>query len=130
MSASQGSDGKLVKATRESAGEASGGDHGYMGILVKNLTVDAWVVIVILGCMFVLAVVVMVSKLRYILLADRDNRQFLGRFRQASTELLQLDQGAAHPHSSLYRLYVAGQRELKKRRCGEAGAARLSGASL
>jgi len=74
--------------------------------------------------------VVMVSKLRYILLADRDNRQFLGRFRQASTELLQLDQGAAHPHSSLYRLYVAGQRELKKRRCGEAGAARLSGASL
>jgi len=130
VSASQGSDGKLVKATREAAGEAAGGDHGYMGILVKNLTVDAWVVIVILGIMFVLAVVVMVSKLRYILLADRDNRQFLGRFRQASTELLQLDQGAAHPHSSLYRLYVAGQRELKKRRCGEAGAARLSGASL
>ncbi len=130
VSASQGSDGKLVKATREAAAEAAGAQQGYMGILVKNLTVDAWVVIIILGIMFVVAVIVMVSKLRYILLADRDNRQFLGRFRQASTDLLQLDQGAAHPNSSLFRLYAAGQRELKKRRCGEAGAPRLSGASL
>lgn len=131
VAASQGSEGKLVKATQESAGEADGGgNHGYMGILVKNLTVDAWVVILILGFMFVLAAYVMVTKLRYIGLADRDNRQFLGRFRQATTELLQLDQGASHPHSSLFRLYAAGQRELKKRRVGEAGAAPLSGASL
>lgn len=130
VASAQGSDGKLVKATREAAGEAAGSDPGYMGILVKNLTVDAWVVIIILGIMFVVAVVVMASKLRYIVLADRDNRQFLGRFRQASTDLLTLDQGAAHPNSSLFRLYAAGQRELKKRRCGEAGAARLSGASL
>ena len=131
VAASQGSEGKLVKATMESAGEADGGgNHGYMGILVKNLTIDAWVVILILGFMFVLAAFVMVTKLRYIGLADRDNRQFLGRFRQATTELLQLDQGGSHPHSSLFRLYAAGQRELKKRRIGEAGAAPLSGASL
>lgn len=129
--ASQGPAGKLVKATTESAAEAgSGGDPGYMGILVKNLTIDAWVVIVILGLMFVQAAVVMVIKLRYIGRADRDNRSFLGRFRKATDDLLLLDKGGNHPHSSLYRLYAAGQRELKKRRVGEAGAAPLSGASL
>ena len=134
VAASQGSEGKLVKASRESAAEAggsgSGGDPGYMGILVKNLTVDAWAVIVILGFMFVLAIWVTVTKLRYIGQSDGDNRQFLGRFRKATTELMQLDQGAKHPHSSLFRLYSAGQRELKKRRIGEPGAAPLSAASL
>lgn len=131
VAASQGPSGKLVKATTEQAGDAGGGgEPGYMGILVKNLTIDAWVVIVILGFMFVLAAVVMVTKLRYIGRADRDNRRFLGRFRQATGELLALDQGGNHPHSSLFRLYAAGQRELKKRRIGEPGAAPLSGASL
>ena len=130
VAASQGSDGKLVKALKESAAEAAGGEPGYLGVLVKNLTVDAWVVIVILGLMFVLALYVMVTKLRYIVLADRDNRQFLGRFRQATTDLLQLDQGVQHPHSSLFRLYSGGQRELKKRQVGEPGAKPLSGASL
>jgi biopolymer transport protein ExbB len=72
----------------------------------------------------------MVIKLRYIGRADRDNRSFLGRFRQATDDLLLLDKGGSHPHSSLYRLYAAGQRELKKRRVGETGAAPLSGASL
>ena len=130
VAASQGSDGKLVKALKESAAEAAGGEPGYLGILVKNLTVDAWVVIVILGLMFVLAVLVMVTKLRYIVLADRDNRQFLGRFRLATTDLLQLDEGVQHLHSSLFRLYSGGQRELKKRQIGEPGAKPLSGASL
>ncbi|GCL62915.1 DUF2341 domain-containing protein [Pseudaquabacterium pictum] len=131
VAGSQGSAGKLVKAVRESDGEADGGgQHGYMGILVKNLTIDAWVVIVILGVMFVVAALVMVVKLRYIVRADRDNRQFLGRFRQATDALLQLDQGAAHPNSTLYRLYLAGQRELRKRRVGEPGMAPLSGASI
>ena len=131
VAASQGSEGKLVKATRESAADAGGGgDPGYMGILVKNLTVDAWAVIVILGLMFLLAIWVTLTKLRYIGQSDGDNRKFLGRFRHATTELMQLDQGAKHPHSSLFRLYSAGQRELKKRRIGEPGAAPLSAASL
>jgi biopolymer transport protein ExbB len=131
VAASQGSEGKLVKATRETAADAGGGgDPGYMGILVKNLTVDAWAVIVILGFMFVLAIWVTATKLRYIGQSDGDNRKFLGRFRQATTELMHLDQGAKHPHSSLFRLYSAGQRELKKRRIGEPGAAPLSAASL
>lgn len=133
--ASQGADGKLLASLQESPGESEGGsgEHGYLGILVKNLTVDAWVVIIILGIMFVVASWVMVVKTLMIGRTDRDNRSFLQRFRGASHDLLQLDQGAVHPHSSLFRLYQAGVRELKKRNVGGTEAANrapLSGASL
>ena len=129
--ASQGPSDKLVRSAKEGPDSgAEGGQHGYMGILVKNLTVDAWVVIIILGLMFVLAVVVMLTKLRYIIRADRDNRLFLQRFRGATGELLRLDPQAGHARSPLYRLYAAGQRELKKRHIGEPGAKVLGAASL
>jgi biopolymer transport protein ExbB len=133
--ASQGSGSKLVASVQESAGEsdAGGSEHGYMGILVKNLTVDAWVVIIILGLMFLVAAWVMVVKTLMIGRTDRDNRNFLQRFRGATGDLLLLDKGAVHPHSSLFRLYQAGVRELRKRNVGtdeQVSHAALSGASL
>lgn len=128
----QGGEGKLLSSLRESAGEAAaeGEDHGYIGVLVKNLTIDAWVVIIILGVMFVVAAWVMVDKSLLVGRADKDNRQFLQRFRAANEDLLKLDTGAVHPNSPLYRLYQAGVRELAKRRVGQADAPPLSGASL
>ena len=133
--AAQGADGKLVASVKEASGEADagGGNHGYLGILVKNLTVDAWVVIIILGIMFVVAAWVMVVKTLLIGRTDRDNRSFLQRFRGATTDLLHLERGGAHPNSSLFRLYQAGVRELRKRHIGtdeQVGSAVLSGASL
>jgi biopolymer transport protein ExbB len=80
--------------------------------------------------MFVVACWVMVTKALFVGKADKDNRQFLERFRDANANLLQLEQGASHPHSSLFRLYQAGVRELAKRNTGEAGSAPLSGASI
>ena len=128
--ASQGADSKLVVAQKEAAGQAEAGESpGYLGILVKNLTVDAWVIIIILGIMFALAAWVMVVKSVFVSRADRDNRSFLKRFRSATSELLHLEKGAAHPNSSLYRLYQSGVRELKKRDIG-AREVMLSGASL
>lgn len=133
--AAQGADGKLIASLQERADEADAdaGHGGYLGILVKNLTVDAWVVIIILGIMFVVAAWVMVAKTLLIGRTDRDNRSFLQRFRAASSDLLQLERGAVHPHSSLYRLYQAGVRELHKRQIGtdeQTGSRLLSGASL
>lgn len=132
--ASQGADGKLVASVKEDGGSAeSGSEPGYLGILVKNLTTDAWVVIVILGIMFTVALWVMVVKTLLIGRTDRDNRSFLQRFRGATNDLLRLDAGALHPHSSLFRLYQAGLRELRKRDVGtdeQVSAKRLSGASL
>jgi len=129
----QGAESKLVASTREakdSAGTEGGGEHGYMGILVKNLTVDAWVVIIILGIMFAIAAWVMVAKGVLVSKVAKANRSFVLRFREANDELLKLEQHAPHPHSPIYRLYQAGVRELAKRKVGEEGGKPLSGASL
>ncbi len=130
--AAQGADAKLVASEQQrpdQAAEGEGGHGGYIGVLVKNLTVDAWVVIIILGIMFVVACWVMVDKTLLVLRTDRGNQAFLQAFRGATNVMVA---GGADRHlgSSLARLYDAGLRELKKRDIGNAGAKPLSGASL
>lgn len=129
--AGQAADSRLldVRADDDEGAGESGGDS-YFGILVGNLTVDAWVVIAILGVMFAISAAVMVGKAHFVGRADRDNRAFLGRFRGASQEFLTLDHGASHPHSSLFRLYQAGVREIRKRFGTNGEPAALSGASI
>jgi biopolymer transport protein ExbB len=135
--ATQGVGAKGIVALREEEGEAEGASAGggYLGILVANLTVDAWVVILICALMLVVALWVMVDKSVFIARADHANRGFLARFREARSNLLDLGGEAAakaHANSSLFRLYAAGVRELHKRDIGN-GHVRsqpLSGASL
>jgi biopolymer transport protein ExbB len=134
--ATQGIGARGIAANLERQGETAaaeeGGSGSYMGILVANLTIDAWVVIVILGVMFVIACWVMVVKTVLVLQADGDNQAFLERFRGSQDDLLKLAQEAAgaHPRSPLYRLYQAGIRELAKRNVGDAASPPLSNASL
>jgi biopolymer transport protein ExbB len=130
----QGAESKLVASVKETGDAAEdGASPGYMGVLVKNLTTDAWVVIIILGLMFAVACWVMVTKAMFVIRADKENRKFLLRFRDASVDMLHLAKNGEHPDSSLYRLYLAGVRELKKRNVGadeRTEFKRLSGASL
>ncbi|URI06520.1 DUF2341 domain-containing protein [Aquincola tertiaricarbonis] len=129
--ASQSAEARLLATTKDSGEAAEGQSHGYIGILVSNLTLDAWVVIGILGVMFVVAAWVMVTKAVMVGRDDKANHGFLERFRGATHDLLLLDQAAAaHAQSPLFRLYQAGVRELAKRQVGVAGAPPLSGASL
>jgi biopolymer transport protein ExbB len=108
----------------------AGDDHGsYMGVLIDNLTLDAWVVIVILAVMFVIAAAVMVAKSFMIGNVDKHNRKFLKRFRDATSDLLSLDRDVQHPQSSLFRLYQAGLREVRRRTDAE-GRVSLTGASI
>jgi len=130
--ASQGADAKLIAAQSQLQGDAQGegeGHGGYIGILVKNLTVDAWVVIGILGVMFVIAIWVMVTKTILVLKTARSNQRFASAFRAASDVML-ADGAQAHAGSSLARLYDAGLQQLRKRDVGREGAKGLSGAAL
>lgn len=125
----EGPDSRLIQVREDEAAENSGG-HSYIGILVDNLTIDAWVVIVILAIMFAVALAVMAAKARMIGVVDKANRGFLRQFRHAeAADLLALDAHAADPKSSLFRLYQAGVREAKKR-ADASGAISLSGASV
>ena len=130
---SQGVDSKLLTIAAGAEGEAEeegGGEANYLKILVDSLTLDAKIVIGILGVMFVISVWVMWSKAMLVFKTDKDNKKFLARFQMASTkELLVLDKGANYANSSLYKLYRAGLREIKKRQHPEQQLS-LSGASM
>jgi biopolymer transport protein ExbB len=128
--ATQSADAKLVATkteTAETAESGEGGEPSHMGILVSNLTVDAWVVIAILGIMMVLAFWVMISKSMLVGRTDKGNRAFLLKFREAKDVMAV---HGAYQHSSLARLYAAGLHELKKRDVGQAESKPLSGASI
>ena len=131
--AAQSADARLVLANTQTpdsakADEEGGHEQGHFAILVNNLTVDAWVVIGILGIMFVIAVWVMYEKAVLVGRADKDNTQFLKAFRGAKDVMTVEADGL--PHSQLARLYGAGLRELVKRDVGQPGSLPLSGASI
>ena len=128
---SQGMDGKLitVAASGEEGTEEEGGTN-YIVILMNSLTIDAKVVFGILAVMFTISAWVMVKKARLVMRTDKDNKRFLARFQKTdSNDLLQLDKGASYPNSTLYKLYLAGLREIKKRQHADTPLA-LSGASM
>lgn len=129
--AAQGADAKLIATKTESSGSESSGGTGYFGILFKSLTPDAWVIIGILGVMFMIAIAVMISKSLYVIRTDSANRLFLRQFRDTSDVLNLGGKGSEQfGGSSLYRLYLAGLKELLKRNVGERDRAPLSGPSL
>ena len=45
---------------------SSGGGGGYFGTIVKSVTIDAWVIIIILAFMFAVCVLVMITKAMYL----------------------------------------------------------------
>ena len=113
----QGLGDKLVKVATEGESAESGG-HSYFGILIDNLTVDAWVVIVILGIMLVIAVYVMWVKAVQVGRIDKGNQAFMTEFRELVDDLTPLnkDENAARfAHSSLFNLYRIGIKELDHR---------------
>lgn len=127
---SQGMDSQLLKieATEGDEGEEEG-EANYIGILIDSLTLDAKIVIVILAVMFAISVWVMWSKAMLVSRTDKDNKKFLARFQNAGSDLLNLDKGGKYPHSTLFKLYAAGLREIRKREVGDEALA-LSGASM
>lgn len=128
--AGQSMDGQLIKVHAADEGDGEEGSSSHFMVLFHSLTVDAWVVIIILTVMFAISVAVMAAKARQVARNDKANREFLQRFNDASNaQLLQLDQGANTSDSTLARLYMAGLREIRKR-YAEDGSLALSGASM
>ena len=130
---SQGVESALLKVSEADAGE--GDDEGdgkanYIKILIDSLTPDAKAVIGILAVMFAISTWVMIKKAMLVSVTDKDNKKFLARFQKTNAaDLLTLDKNASYPNSTLYKLYAAGLREIKKRE-HEGQKLSLSGASM
>ena len=128
---SQGVDSQLLTIAAGEGGEEEGeGEANYLKILIDSLTLDAKIVIAILAVMFAISLWVMWTKAVLVSKTDKDNKKFLARFQKASTsDLLDLDKGANYQNSTLFGLYKAGLREIKKRQHPDQQLA-LSGASM
>jgi len=118
---SQGAESKLVAYGADE--KQSGFGFGYFGVIVKSVTVDAWVVISILLAMALVSWVVMYNKARYVGAVDKANAYFVRRFREvAGRHLVGLahadersEDGRRLRQSSLFRLYKAGVSEIHSR---------------
>lgn len=137
----QAADARLLAYGEDGQNEAEGG-HSAFGTILRNVTVDGWVVIVILAIMGAISWVVMFSKGAVINRTRRDNQAFLEQFAKlGATQVDTLDSDdvarerdgsplltalwGRHKHfesSNIYRLYHAGVQEMHHRTPKTAGA--------
>lgn len=125
--ASQGADSRLATFTGDE--KQSGFGFGPFGVIVKSVTVDAWVIIAILGLMGAASFWVIWSKSVYVGRVDAANDRFVKLFREHGDDLLALthpdrlgpSEARAVENSSIYRIYRAGADEIARRhlRSGE-----------
>jgi biopolymer transport protein ExbB len=100
----------------------AGFSFGYFGIIVKSVTIDAWVVISILGVMAVTSWFVMWSKASYVGAVDKGNDTFLDLYRKQGGDPLTFSESTLRPtqrrrlaSSSIYRIFRAGADEMRRR---------------
>ncbi|MCG2841229.1 DUF2341 domain-containing protein [Sandaracinobacter sp. RS1-74] len=118
--ASEGQGAKLV--TTDTAEQVqSGGGHNYLGIMLKAVTFDAWIVIGILAVMLALAMWVLFTKRGLVGRIEKANDAFLEAYAQNTQRLGDhdglptFDPGANAAASTLGQLYHVGRTELTKR---------------
>lgn len=141
--ASQGTAASLL-VYGEDAAKESGGEPSYFAITLRNVTVDGWVVIVVLAVMAAISWVVMISKGLAISQIRKDNRAFQEKFAELGIEKIDaLDHEesedekqlrdssvlmalsgdhAQFASSSVFRIYHAGIKEMHTRMPNAAGA--------
>jgi len=105
---------------------------GYVGVIVKSLTFDGWIVIGILGVMSFISWGVMISKASYLNKVAKGNAQFMRVWHQVSSNLSllvhtdldhvktlggRIDEKSFRTirRASIYRIYSIGTEELRDR---------------
>lgn len=122
--------------------QKEGGGESYFVTTLRNVTVDGWVIISILSVLFIIAVLIMLSKGIFLARVATGNRKFLTEFNKMADDPAVLEKrlGGAEPDesgasipegeafgiSTLWPLYHHGMRETMKRLEGQpAGADRV-----
>jgi biopolymer transport protein ExbB len=76
--------------------QKEGGEVSYIAITMKNVTVDGWVVIIILAVMLVISLLIMVSKAVFLTRVRQANAEFLKEFDRLKDDPTALD----HPETA------------------------------
>jgi len=85
----QSGDSLLVAYGADAQKEA--GETSYFAVTMKNVTIDGWVVIIVLAVMFVIAMLIMVSKAIYLIRVQGANTAFLRQFSKLKGDPTVLD---------------------------------------
>ena len=117
----QGPAGKLVSYGVDE--KQSGFGFGYFGIIIQHVTIDAWVVIGILGVMAAISWFVMWTKANYIGGVDKANDRFVDYYRSHGGDPFAIDSDLQNDDrsrrrfgpSSIYRIFRAGSDEIHRR---------------
>jgi biopolymer transport protein ExbB len=140
---SQGSEASLVVYGNDTQRETE--KVSYFKVTLQNVTADGWVVIIILAVMFVIALLIIVSKAVYLARVQKGNKLFLAEFGKLRGDPTALDRpeeaNGESPldlspfvratgdeklnkfrMSTVYRLYHVGVREMRGRVGESAGA--------
>ncbi len=134
---SQGPGATLLVYGEDGQQEGGEGEPSYFTTTMQNVTVDGWVVIIVLIVMFAISMAVMVSKAIVIRTTMKDNRSFLDKFTALnSNDVDNLDSNdtdeekemrespllmalsGRHKHfesSNIYRIYHIGVQEMHNR---------------
>ncbi len=134
---SQGADAALVVYGSDAQRERE--SVSYFAVTMKNVTADGWVVIIVLAIMFVISMLIMVSKALMLTRVGRANRLFLKEFERLRGDITSLDRDESDDDegdealsssafmpslagkddkfrlSTIYRLYHHGVQELQAR---------------
>lgn len=108
-------------------------EGGHFGIIIKNLTGDAWAVIAVLAVMFCISMWLMVTKISYLNSMAKGNAIFMKAWDSLANDLTALDHGDAESvkslggrardpksqrnlrRSSVFRIYHVGSHEIRRR---------------
>jgi len=111
---SQGVEAPLVAYGGDAQREAQ--KVSYFKVTLQNVTADGWVVILILAAMFVIAVLVIVSKAIYLARVGAGNARFISEFEKLGGDPTGLQDSADRFRgSTIYQLYQRGAQEIASR---------------
>ena len=115
----QGTQSNLL--TFENPEQTSSFGSGYIGIILKSVTLDAWVVIGILIFMMLVSWMVMISKGIYVSKVAGANKKFMALLKELQRQdhgllpHLPKERARAVTASCLYKVYETGAREVNER---------------
>jgi len=100
----------------------SGGEESYFSTTLRNVTVDGWVIIIVLAVMFVASLGIMAVKIVVLNRVVKGNAKFLDAFRK-SPEMSSTTETGEFGSSTLWTLYQHGMRETLQRLEGKPASA-------
>ena len=114
--ASQGPDGLLYILGEARTGGGSGMPVFYLGTILKNISLDGWLIISLLIIMMAVSWVVFLSKSFFLWTADKENQAFVTSFKEMADPVEAFDPENGFENSNLYRVYASGCRRVREDR--------------